>query len=285
MYNDPSGMDGVYTGTGTKEDPYVIQANYYYSGLNEVEEKAFKDAIAEYTGKNEKNPEGKVHEIKIDKKNKVYVKFDLVEVNFDAIQQENDEPFTIYEIAYKDAYLVEKDPKNEENITNYYTYGHVVALGNVDKPNKFSSSNNQNIIFDRAASERFFSKYPGDGTQYSDFTKGVFIHEIGHTLTAVHGDPGSIMKYAYPTATTNSNTVYGNNRTGKFQYNLPRVTNDGIRAIIGRLGQNHNTVGWESKYLTDKERKEKNYLDKVESKKGINVYEETNSRIMRKPQL
>lgn len=29
-YVDPDGRDGMVTGTGTKEDPYVITANYYY---------------------------------------------------------------------------------------------------------------------------------------------------------------------------------------------------------------------------------------------------------------
>ena len=31
---DPDGRDGIVTGSGTADDPYVITANYYYYGLN-----------------------------------------------------------------------------------------------------------------------------------------------------------------------------------------------------------------------------------------------------------
>ena len=39
MYRDPTGRDGEITGSGTKEDPYVIHAAYYYKkgSLSEAE--------------------------------------------------------------------------------------------------------------------------------------------------------------------------------------------------------------------------------------------------------
>lgn len=283
IYNDPSGADGVYTGTGTKEDPYVIQANYYYSGLNEVEEKAFKAAIDEYNRVDKKNPNGKAHEIKIDKSTTIYVKFELTAINYDLIEQNADEPLSLQKIAARDGIAIYDD----ENVnTEYYRYGHKVEIGDIEDPKKFASATSGRILFDRNNSKRYYDNNPSDTTSYSEFVKAIFIHEIGHTLTAVHGDPGGIMKYVSVKEIEKESVAFGNKGTGKYTYSLPTLNNSSIRAIIGRLGQNYDTFGWESKYLTEKEKKEDNFIFEElnkEKNKMIKVKQQTNSRIMKKP--
>jgi len=282
MYSDPNGMDGVYMGTGTQEDPYVIQANYYYSGLSKVEEKAFKEAVDEYNGVDKKNPNGKMYDIKIDKLTTIYVKFELTAINYDLIEQNVDEPLNLQQIAAKDGIAIyDKDGIN----TEYYRYGNRVEIGNVNEQNKFASANQESITFDRSNSEQYFSNHPSESIDYLDFAKAIFIHEIGHTLTAVHGDPGSIMNYTMVTEAQNLSVAFGNKGTGKYDYSLSKVDNKAIRAIIGRLGQEIGTPGNKSKYLAEKEKREKNYIFKElnnKTNKTEDVKQFTNSRIMKK---
>lgn len=53
---DPDGQDAMIVGSGTKETPYVITANYYYQNgsLNEEQLKGLNSAISAYnnSGKN-----------------------------------------------------------------------------------------------------------------------------------------------------------------------------------------------------------------------------------------
>ena len=50
MMVDPDGRDGMITGQGTKDDPYVVTAVYYYQtgSLNKDQVKGLNAAIADY---------------------------------------------------------------------------------------------------------------------------------------------------------------------------------------------------------------------------------------------
>lgn len=74
-----------------------------------------------------------------------------------------------------------------------------------------------------------------------------------------------------------SSVVVGSTKTGKYNYSLPKVDIKGIRTIIGRLDQEVETLGSESKYLTPKEKKK--YINQK-----TKMLEKTNSRIMKKSQ-
>src|SRR5690606_15925844 len=68
---DPDGKDGIVTGSGTKDDPYRIKANYYYYGLDSDQTSGFLSAIGSY------NNNGKAHQIKDNDGNKMYAIFEL----------------------------------------------------------------------------------------------------------------------------------------------------------------------------------------------------------------
>jgi hypothetical protein len=61
--------DGIVTGSGTQQDPFLIKANYFYYGLSVDEFAGFMEAIAAY------NNGGKAFAIKT-KDSTVYVRFD-----------------------------------------------------------------------------------------------------------------------------------------------------------------------------------------------------------------
>jgi hypothetical protein len=96
---------------------------------------------------------------------------------------------------------------------------------------------------------RVFTK-PG-ATQAEIFT-GVGIHEIGHNLGGIHGDPGNIMIPVNAVEQQRPGCL-GNCGTGVFDYSIPTVDKNGTRAIIGRMGMDYGSVG--SRYLSDKETK------------------------------
>ena len=93
------------------------------------------------------------------------------------------------------------------------------------------------------------------GLNYVDKFKNDFNHEIGHNLGGVHGDPGGMMD-----ATDNLQR----NADGTVKMAGSPVTNDAIRAIIGRVDMTTvtpkgNVSGYgvvDSKYLTPTEKTE-----------------------------
>lgn len=80
---------------------------------------------------------------------------------------------------------------------------------------------------------------------------GNAIHEIGHNLGGVHGDPGNVMSTLKGTEIKRENCVTGDCGSGQFSFQLQSVDNGGTRAIIGRMGTPRNSV--ESRYITPKE--------------------------------
>jgi hypothetical protein len=87
--------------------------------------------------------------------------------------------------------------------------------------------------------------------------KGIFVHEIGHNLGGIHGDPGSILDYTQATETSSrsgtgssSGFTQGSN---VYYYRVSKVNEDGVRAIIGRVGLPRSVVS--SKYIKPNEEK------------------------------
>lgn len=227
---DPDGRDGVVTGTGSKDDPYVIRANYYTYGLDEDQQKAFDAAIKEF------NNGGKATEVKPG----VYVKYDLSVQAVESAEKAK-------ELAGKDHIKVGQTG---------YNYGNTVTSGEVKngEPYDLGSADKKHIILDPKRTAAF--QRPG----YSmyDLYKGTAIHEIGHNIGGNHGDPGNIMATPVATPILKPGCIGDGCESGQFTLQDSRVDKGGTRAIIGRMNMDYRSV--ESKYLSDKETK------KVDSK-------------------
>jgi hypothetical protein len=119
-----------------------------------------------------------------------------------------------------------------------YLFGNIITDGPGSK-GELGSGNSRDISIDGKAVEDLLRIKPG-GTAV-DIFKGIVVHEIGHNLGGVHGDPGSIMM-DQQTEDDGSGTY---RRTGS------SVDKDGVRAIVGRIGEDYKNFA--SKYLTDHE--------------------------------
>lgn len=227
---DPTGRDGIVTGSGSQSDPYVVKANYYYYGMNDDQKKSFLAAIKEY------NNGGKARAIKT-KEGTVYVKFDLgakeATDKADAKKQAGDD-------------VVKKDGV-DISFGNTVTVGNVKGKDGVADENTYGQANNREITLDDQDLVNLSENAPG--ASLADIRRGNAIHEIGHNIGGVHGDPGNIMSNLNATKINDPNSVGG---TGRFSYELQAVDNDGTRAIIGRLDTPPR--GIESKYITPRER-------------------------------
>ncbi|MGB5982084.1 MAG: RHS repeat-associated core domain-containing protein [Nonlabens sp.] len=223
-FTDPTGMDGVVSGSGTKDDPYVITANYYYYGLNEDEEKGFLSAINSY------NNDGEARKVKT-KEGKIYVSFNLT-----AEKKENQEA------AEKAA---DGDTYNDEENSTLVRWGNTVSVGDVAGVDSLGDADNKHINLDRDAIANF-------NQSVSKTSKGVSIHEIGHNLGGVHNDPGSIM---IQTSEVTQNSQIGGSSTSVTN---PSVSKNGIRALIGRMRTPAQfRADWRNvpqRYLTNKEK-------------------------------
>ena len=78
---DPTGLDGIMTGSGTEEDPYVITANYYYQtgSLDSETVDGLNRALADYNNK------GRSRKITMSDGSKVFVRFQLSAKEVDII--------------------------------------------------------------------------------------------------------------------------------------------------------------------------------------------------------
>ena len=194
-YVDPDGMDGGVTGTGTKNDPYVIKANYYYSGLNKDQVTGLNASIAGY------NNGGNAREIGT-KDGNIYVSFSLTAT-------EAKDEASAKDLAKNDK--IEDSDGKMIRIGNYITNGTVAGAGTADALNTNITSDGAKVM--AIPGMNYASKFEND-----------FNHEIGHNLGGVHGDPGKMMDPVDNIVTSNGITTF----TGS------PVTNDAVRAIFGR---------------------------------------------------
>ncbi|MEP7372268.1 MAG: DUF6443 domain-containing protein [Chitinophagaceae bacterium] len=215
LVTDPTGRDGVVTGSGTAEDPYVVSANYYYYGLNADQEAGFLVAVAQY------NNGGNAFEVKT-AQGTIHVKFNLkaTEVK-DA----------------KEAKAMASQDQVASDDGHRYSYGNTVTSGNSGAKDGLGASTDKDITLDKEKVEKFTKGDMNIGKVY----EATSVHEIGHNLAGNHGDPGMIM----------IDQDAKGDEDGVYKYTIPQVDANGVRAMMGRLNMPKGSVN--SIYLTDQE--------------------------------
>ena len=223
LISDPTGKDGIVTGSGTKEDPYVVTANYYYYNVSDAAEAAIKAAESKYNSEEARAIETS--------NGTVYVKFNIKTekaANAEEAEQKAD------------------NAKVDVNGTTYY-YGNTITSGTISGERSkdwIGEANRTSIILDE---DKIMKSANQANIPFEEVATSVVIHEIGHTIGGVHNDPGNIMlPFIY--------NDYGMPGFMRNTVNMADVDKNGIRAIIGRVGLPNSNV--ESKYLTPRERKQ-----------------------------
>src|SRR5690554_3374309 len=225
-YIDPDGRDGIVAGSGTKQDPYVVTANYYHHGLSEEQASGLQSAADAF------NNRGRAHQIKDGEGNNIYVQFNIGIQETASAEEANN-------LAMLD-YVDLSDGSSAR-------FGNVVGLGNSSDSDHFGQAGRFNIDLNQARIDNTLAEFPGGNM--NDILKGTFIHEIGHNLGGNHGDLGSIMRNFNISENRSPNSMGGGNRT--FNYSGPSVNRDGIRAIMGRVDMNPGATN--SRYLSQRE--------------------------------
>jgi hypothetical protein len=247
---DPDGRNGIITGSGTEDDPYVITANYYYYNLNEDQVNALNAALGEY------NNGGQAFEIKTEN-GTVYASF-----NLNAVEAADADAAT----AAARGDFVEMAYGSRQQFGNTFTVGDVADNAN---GRTFGNANNVDVTLDENSVQQASISNPGTATA-AQLRQGAFVHEIGHNVAGNHGDPGNIMGPVSASEIRKENCAAGDCGTGRYSYNVPSVNTNGVRAITGRIGMPYGSVN--STYLKAREN------NRVAREGG-----ETVGRILRRP--
>ncbi|MBR6105420.1 MAG: RHS repeat-associated core domain-containing protein [Paludibacteraceae bacterium] len=208
---DPDGRNGVVTGEGTAEDPYVVTANYYYNP-NDFSENpesitGLHSAIQAY------NNNGKPWKVVLpDKKGKVFVKMNL---NL----KESDDP--------------QKSASSEHSNDDYndlrdVCYGNIVR-NSTDSPKKWGGSDGFSISINVNAFKN------ETGYTFTETIVGVWIHEIGHNLGLTHQDRYDD-QHRNRTYIMISPDCHRDPKKTSVPVH-PKVDSDGIRIMIQHLNQ------------------------------------------------
>jgi len=202
-YVDPDGRDGMVTGTGTQDDPYVITAKYFYQNgsLSSDQINGLNSGIEAYNnsgGKNGlkvKNEDGSVS----------FVKYNLCAQEVDDVQEAR--LGTAFETSSGE--------------TMYY--GNAVGT-TPNSGSELGKANNFEINFNVDNINEAVS----NGMSSSSLNKGVAIHEIGHNLGGEHSDGTSVMQGAI--TIINTSTIGGTTTS----YSYPSMSNKFSRIVFGR---------------------------------------------------
>lgn len=224
-YIDPDGRDGMITGQGTKDDPYVITANYYYKngsldkdqldGLN-----ASVDAYNKSGGK-------------------------------DGVKIKNEDGSTSY-IKYNMTAQGVDDTSEARLATAFETTsGETMYYGNIvgTTPNhggagdEYGSANNYEVNFNVGNINLGIEK----GMNSSALNKGVSIHELGHNLGGEHSDGTSVMQQIQTTIT--SGQLGGSAST---THSYPSMNNNFTKIIFGRRDTPRTPSSGDGKLWTKK---------------------------------
>jgi len=205
---DKNGMDGEVTGTGTKKDPYVIKANYYYvkGDLSDKQVKALNDGVAAYNKLGGKDGV----EIKNADGSKSYVKYNLSASGVDNAD------------AAKSA--VYGDKFTDKGGTERY-FGNFVKIGASGSGDDFGSSTNRTVNFNNT---NIRNGVDNNGMSESSLLQGIVIHEIGHNLGGEHSDGTSTMSQVNTINTVN--TIGPSTTTTSY----PSTSKDFTRTIFDR---------------------------------------------------
>ncbi|MBQ9185188.1 MAG: RHS repeat-associated core domain-containing protein, partial [Bacteroidales bacterium] len=198
---DPEGEDGMVTGEGTKDNPYIITAVYYYKagedGLDEEYIRALKSAIDKY------NKSGLIKEKKDGKT--IYFKY-----NLSVAASSNPEYDRLKNTGFK---TTTGEPRY---------YGNVVGAEQLDQGEEFGSANNIRIDFNKNNIEKGVNM----GLNRFKLLEGTAIHEIGHNLGAEHSDG---------TQTMQENLSITQSANGEIYADYPKVTSKHLKIIFGRM--------------------------------------------------
>lgn len=187
-YIDTDGRDAMLSGLGTKEDPYIITARYYYQNgsLDKAQVKGLNDAVSAYnnSGKNG------ITEIKNSNGSKSYVRYDLAAQGVDDINE------AILGTTFQTTTQTGVDEQGNPTYSTEY-YGNIVGTRPLSSGDEFGSANNIRVDFNVANINAGIEH----GMNSNSLNKGVPIHEIGHNLGGEHSDGTSVMNKVVSTST------------------------------------------------------------------------------------
>lgn len=237
---DPDGKDGRLSGTGTENDPYIITANYYYYGLNQRQTEGLNRALSNY------NNGGKAFKVKKDGKT-IYVRYAL----------------TSREVANKEeATAAARGDTYEATDGSTKRFGNIVNTEFNGSPSAYAHANGFQLnINESLLNEHSTKGQDVEGVSvvmnYEKLISSAISHELGHNLTGIHGDPGSLMDKV--------GAVLQTSQTGgtKVVINYPSVTKDAVSAMMMRIDKPYGTD-----YAKDAD-----YIQAVQSGKTINLKE------------
>lgn len=133
----------------------------------------------------------------------------------------------------------------------FHQKGVTVTSGSSGASNSLGVSNSNEIKLDQEKTEKFTKGDMNIGRIY----EATSAHEIGHNLAGNHGDPSTIM--------IDQNAILGGDG---YNYTIPKVDANGIRAMMGRLNMPPGSIN--SIYLTDEETKKVIEAANKDDKKG-----------------
>lgn len=172
---DPDGKDGMVTGSGTKDDPYTINANYYYikGSLSESQIKGFNSAISEY------NAMGSI-EVKNADGSTSYVKTNFLSQEVESLDDAKSSAFS-------------KENKFTDINGNERYMGNIVMSGEGESARELGSANNRYVYFNQSN----ISTALENGANEVNMSTGIAAHEIAHNLGAEHSDKTATMKQVF----------------------------------------------------------------------------------------
>lgn len=206
-YVDPDGRDGMVTGRGTKEDPYVITVSYFYQNgsLNEDQTKGLNAAVSDYNksggkdGVQVKNADGTTS----------YVKYNMTAQGVDNVDE-------------------------ARSATGFETTsGETMYYGNIigTSPNtggsgdEFGSAHNFQVNFN----VENINLGVAQGMNNASLNRGVAVHEIGHNIGGEHSDGTSVMQKIEGTIHTSQT-----GGAAYTSYSYPSMNNNFTKTIFGR---------------------------------------------------